>query len=269
MLHFEMESSQDGTKCSAGSATLNRRVSVPGCRCADCDLARTSPAPKHTSRPNSVSLMENQRSFENGVKIDDVDSLLKGVGDDTAFVDGAYVRFAKSEADLSPVAVRHEYCYPAVESDSGTRKAPPSGRLDVVPPRSRLPVDIKNSLSAAGVRRTHPQVRCIYCCKPFDPEVGKDRHMCREAPDRVMDLIEFATCACVADTVAYHCFADSEGEFEPACMCSGLSRRSLIKWTVVVLMSVLLPCLCCFWPLVGCRRCAMRCGCCVPRHVAA
>jgi len=283
MLHFEKEPHREGIKCSAGGRTspslhvpLNERISAPSYRCANFVVGSASNAsslpPKLPARPNSVSLMEHQPSsvkndFENGIKIGDVNSLLKAIGDDTGFVEGSYVRFAKSEADLLPVAVSHEYCYPSMVSHSHNRDPSTSGRTGVVPPSSRLPMtDIS---SAAGVRRTWPRVQCIYCCEPFDPEVKKGRPICRDAPDRVMDLINVASCACVADTVAYHCFADSEGEYEPTCTCLRLSCRSVLKWTVLVLLSMFLPCLCCFWPLVGCRRCAMFCGYCVPRHRAA
>ena len=275
MLHFEKDSGRDVMKrrvYSQTSSSSHGCVPTPGCRCSSC----TSHPPKLPVRPNSVSLMERETSStkndpENNVRIGDVGCLLKAGGcDDATFVDGSYVRFAKSEADLSPVAVSHEYCYPAEESHHLARDHHSPG-LSVVPPRSALPMDMKSvtSVSVAGVRRPRPRVQCMYCCEPFDPALGKGRRMCRDAPDRVMDWINVASCACVADTVAYHCCADSEGEYEPACTCPRLSCRSVVKWTVVVLMSMFLPCLCCYWPLVGCRRCAVRCGYCVPEHRAA
>ena len=284
MLHFEKDSCRDGRKRGtsgpASRVPLNGHITTSRCRCANCVSDRASiplsVPPKLPLRPNSVSLMEHRSSSlvndsENGAKLGSVDGLLKAGGDDTTCADGSYVWFTKSEADLSPVAVTQEYCYPAVEPHNVTVRVPASGRLDlIVPPRSRLPMDVTNVASVAGARRTRPLVQCIYCCEPFDPELGNSRRRrCQDAPDRVMDLINVASCMCVADTVAYHCFADSEGEYEPACVCSGLSCRSVMKWTAVVLMSVFLPCLCCFWPLVGCRRCAMFCGYCVPQHRVA
>jgi len=272
MLHFERDAGRDVTKRSAynhTSPSSHGRVPTPGCRCTSC----TSNPPRLPVRPNSVSLMERETSsvkndLENNVRIGDIRRLLKAGGDDAAFVDGSYVRFAKSEADLSPVAVSHEYCYPATDSHNLTRDTRSPGR-SVAPPRSALPMDMRNVTSVAGVRRPCPRVQCVYCCEPFDPELGKGRRMCRDAPDRVMDWINVASCVCVADTVAYHCFADSEGEYEPACVSPRLSCRSVVKWTVVVIMSMFLPCLCCYWPFVGCRRCAVRCGYCVPVHRAA
>jgi len=142
-----------------------------------------------------------------------------------------------------------------------------SGGSHMVPPHSRVPLNIPR---VAGVqRRRRRLVQCIYCCEPFDPTFGKGRRKCRDAPDRAMDWIKIASCVCVADTVAYHCFSDSEGDFEPVCVCTRPSLRSVLKWTAIILTSIFLPCLCCYWPLVGCRRCAMHCGYCVPQHRAA
>ena len=267
MLHFEKDTGHDVVKrrvYSRTSPSSHGHVKTRRCQCINCISKLSSSPPRLPIRPNSVSLMEHQSSslkndLEDGMKVDDISHLLQaGGGDDATFVDGSYVRFAKSEADLSPGAVSHEYCYPATDSHT-------TG----LPPRSALPLDMKNISSVAGVRRPRPRAYCVYCCEPFDPELGKGRRVCRDAPDRVTDWINIASCACVADTVAYHCFADSEGEYEPACVCPRPSCRSVVKWTIVLLMSMFLPCLCCYWPLIGCRRCAMRCGYCVPAHRAA
>lgn len=285
MLHFDRESCHGATKCHASSRALPPSshfsscgrvlTPLPGCRCASCITSNpvTVLPPKLPARPNSISLMEHQSTslkndIKNDIRIASDDLLKAGSGSDrTALVDGSYVRFAKSEADLSPVAVTHEYCYPAMESSSShTRNVPTSGG------QSGMFLLSHSVLPAGGMRRARPpRVQCMYCCEPFDPELGgKGRSICRDAPDRVMDYINIASCACVADTMSYHCFADDEGEYEPACVCSpSLSCRSVVKWTVVVLMSLILPCLCCFWPLIGCRRCAMHCGYCVPKHRAA
>lgn len=150
-----------------------------------------------------------------------------------------------------------------VGSYSVTRDTAITGQLAVVEPQSRQPANARNIHCVQPARR---RVLCMYCCELFDPDNGHSK--CRDAPDRVMDWIKIASCAPVADTVMYLCFSDSEGDYEPACTCSKLTHDSLRKWAIVVLMSFCLPCLCCFWPLVGCRRCAMSCGYCIPRHRA-
>jgi len=138
----------------------------------------------------------------------------------------------------------------------------------VVPPsrRSRLPMEVKNVSSQPRTRRL--LVQCVYCCEPFDSRDAGCRK-CLDAPDRVMDRINVASCVCVADTVAYLCFSDGEGDYDPVCACGGRpSLRCGMKWTALALLSMFLPCLCCYWPLVGCHRCAMVCGYCVPQHRA-
>jgi sprouty-related EVH1 domain-containing protein len=97
---------------------------------------------------------------------------------------------------------------------------------------------------------------------------GGRRQRCADARDNVTDCISVATCACVADAVAYHCLADAEGDYDPTCSCSSSSGGGT-RWMVYVLLSLLLPCLCCYWPLIGCRQCAARCGCCITHHEAA
>jgi len=214
---------------------------------------------------------------ENAIKLDDQ----KPAGSDID-VDGLYVRFTKSEPDLSPVAViSHEYCYPVVEPQNGVRHQPDTGpnvddmncgvisssAVVPLPRRPRPPLDAKTVSNARRMRR--PIAHCVYCCQPFDPS-DADRRKCWDAPDHVMDRINIASCMCVPNAVAYLCFSDGEGDYEPVCACGGRpSVRCGMKWTALALLSMFLPCLCCYWPLVGCRRCAMICGYCVPQHRAA
>jgi len=272
MLHFEKESGRERSKCSAGGRTspspLNGHVSAPCCQCAGCVVhgpvsSLHSTTPNLPLRPDGVCMLEHDKS--------EVDGSVKAGDDHSTPADSSYVQFARSEADLATVAAGHEYCYPTTELVEPTSAGQAFGQLDTAPRVSRSPMDAKKISTAAAVRSPRrPQAQCMYCLKLFDPGLGKDRCKCRDAPDRVMEWIQFASCACVPDAVAYLCFADSEGDYEPACACTGgLSRRSVLKWTVLVVTSVFLPCLCCFWPLIGCRRCAMRHGFCVPQHQAA
>ena len=181
---------------------------------------------------------------------------------DTPFVD-SYIQFTRSEGNFGPVAVGHNYFCGMVGSYSLTRDTATLGRVAVVEPHSRQP---PNTTDICCVQQARCRVQCMYCCELFDPNLQEGRSKCRDAPDRVMDWIKIASCASVADTVMYLCLSDSEGDYEPACTCSKLTHDSLKKWAIVILMSFCLPCLCCFWPLVGCRHCAMSCGYCVPRH---
>ena len=164
-----------------------------------------------------------------------------------------------------------EYCCAAVGSRNISKTTPSmaSRCSDVVSPKSVFPMTVETVSGVTNVQRSRRLVQCLYCCELFDPSSTKSQLKCRDAPDRIMDRINIVSCVCLADVVAYHCFSDSEGDYEPTCVCRRPSRYCVLKWSIAVLMSVFLPCMCCFWPLIACRKCASECGYCVPQHRAA
>jgi len=192
----------------------------------------------------------------------DVVGLVKAGGNDVPYLHSCNVQFAGSGTDLGPVVTGRDYFGKTLGSRSLTGDTATACQLAVADAHSTRPTN------ATKIRRARRKVQCRYCFELFDPELGRGHGKCPDAPDWVMEQINIASCAWVTNAVMYHCFSDAEGDYEPACTCSDLTGRSLIKWTVVMLMSICLPCLCCFWPLIGCRRCALSCGYCVPYHKA-
>lgn len=110
-------------------------------------------------------------------------------------------------------------------------------------------------------------------CSIICAECGKCRcEACRQ-PRRVPSLwlcdnfclcssetaVDYASCLCCVKAALYHCGSkdddyddDSSCSVDDPCSCSPHRRTS--RWTCLALASVLLPCLCCYWPLRGCAR---------------
>ncbi|XP_039280300.1 protein sprouty [Nilaparvata lugens] len=115
-------------------------------------------------------------------------------------------------------------------------------------------------------------------CSIICAECGKCRcEACRQ-PRRVPSLwlcdnfclcssetaVDYASCLCCVKAALYHCGSkdddyddDSSCSVDDPCSCSPHRRTS--RWACLALASVLLPCLCCYWPLRGCSRLVESC----------
>ncbi len=112
------------------------------------------------------------------------------------------------------------------------------------------------------------------------------------APDRSSRFIDRVTCLVCIRRVYSHpprcaqcvrcvqCVGGGEGEGEgpgviemedSMCVCEDpyCAGTNLVRWILLGLAAVFVPCLWCYWPLRGCRRCLMCCHVCGPRHQAA
>ncbi|XP_061073901.1 sprouty-related, EVH1 domain-containing protein 3 [Conger conger] len=116
--------------------------------------------------------------------------------------------------------------------------------------------------------------RCVYCRAVFSAsENGRGR--CRDAPDPALRCLRRWTCVWCAESLLYHCASDSEGEFWEPCSCEEATPPGgrphplcCARWTALLALSLLVPCMCCFLPLSACLRCGQHCGCCGGRHKA-
>jgi len=125
----------------------------------------------------------------------------------------------------------------------------------------------------------HRRLKCIHCQEMFVQDENR-RGSCLDAPDPAKICIDRLTCLCCARAVLYHCMRDDTED--PCATCSatgagaaassmgggdeGTSWGVCRRWTVVSMLSVVVPCLWCYWPLMGCHWCAVRGGCCGGRH---
>lgn len=202
-------------------------------------------------------------------------------------VEYSYVQFAKAH-----VPGTHEYSYPVVEL---LPKLGPQARLEPSheslasspriptepePSTSQLPLPMKTK-SRRKIRLKRepidrqllgqqplPRLQCVYCHEVFDPD-SNHRGSCKDAPDHIQECIEWVACACCARGMLYHCLSDADGNYGHPCKCEPSDENPCKKWTALALLSLVVPCLWCYWPLTACHRCGMQCGCCGPQHVMA
>lgn len=185
----------------------------------------------------------------------------------------AYVEFAKK-------TIEFEYSYPQLDCDS-KMSARPSAQSNVIPtvPTSvhPLPIAPKSASCKRDCAEDQPtrrllsqRLKCVHCQEMFIAEENR-RGSCMDAPDPVVDCIEGLSCSCCASAVLYHCMTNGEGSDPPPhpCSCNISDKNNCKRWTVLSFLSVVIPCLWCYWPLMICHRCTVRCGCCGARHEAA
>lgn len=159
---------------------------------------------------------------------------------------------------------------------------------------------LTNLEERAGLRQ-----RCRHCDEMFHPK-NNPRGSCEYAPDIVRSAIDHLTCIGCAQCMLYHCLNDKEGEYlRHPCTCSGgccccccreadnitLDNEMMgmgipaggggsnsnsmestggsgcgKRWLALTLLSLLVPCLCCYLPLKACHSAFVSCGVCGGRH---
>nr|XP_023656199.1 sprouty-related, EVH1 domain-containing protein 3-like [Paramormyrops kingsleyae] len=117
-----------------------------------------------------------------------------------------------------------------------------------------------------------PTSRCIYCRSVFSAS-DNGRGRCQDAPDPALHCLRQWTCVWCAESLLYHCTSDPEGEFWEPCSCEELPGEwphaaCCVRWVVLLALSLLVPCMCCYLPLCACLRCGEQCGCCGGKHKA-
>ena len=117
---------------------------------------------------------------------------------------------------------------------------------------------------------------CAHCQKPFS-QASNRRGACQHAPqDWARSTVETVTCLSCAKCLLYHCMSDSEGDYGAGhpCDCSSGSGGGGAgtwgrRWLGLTLLSILVPCLCCYFPLMACYKGGAACSLCGGRHQAA
>ncbi|XP_076815686.1 sprouty-related, EVH1 domain-containing protein 2-like [Clavelina lepadiformis] len=113
------------------------------------------------------------------------------------------------------------------------------------------------------------RTRCRHCQTMFNIDRNRPGDCPDAPPDSGQTCIERASCLCLAHSVLYNCFRDSEGNYEhEPCSCSRHynGRSSRRKWLVLAALSVLVPCLCLYPVLKSCHKCGVACHYCGGRH---
>uniref|UniRef100_A0A7N8XLS5 Sprouty-related, EVH1 domain-containing protein 2 n=1 Tax=Mastacembelus armatus TaxID=205130 RepID=A0A7N8XLS5_9TELE len=155
----------------------------------------------------------------------------------------AYGHFSKSEAH------KHDFSYPY-----------PLGCDVTVQPRALQPKGKRQ-------KEEGERSRCVYCQDMFNQEEN-GRGRCQEAPDPVHTCIRRVSFMWCADSLLYHCMSDPEGDYSDPCSCDTGDERFCLRWTALVGLSLLAPCMCCYAPLRACYHCGVACHCCGGKHKA-
>ncbi|KAK7925133.1 hypothetical protein WMY93_007443 [Mugilogobius chulae] len=98
--------------------------------------------------------------------------------------------------------------------------------------------------------------KCQECCAPRSlPSCWVCNQRCECSPE---NLIEYGTCLCCVKGLFYHCSAEDDEEncADRPCACS--SPRACTRYGAMTLLSLCLPCLCCYPPA---RLCLALCRC--------
>uniref|UniRef100_A0A668RRT1 Sprouty-related, EVH1 domain-containing protein 2 n=1 Tax=Oreochromis aureus TaxID=47969 RepID=A0A668RRT1_OREAU len=174
------------------------------------------------------------------------------------------VHFTKSE----PAKRDYAYPYPlSCDTQRGCDGKPSclemgGGHRAVLTVQPRAP-ELKGKLRKEDGERS----RCVYCQDMFNQE-DNGRGRCHEAPDPIQTCIRRVSFMWCADSLLYHCMSDPEGDYSDPCSCDTTDERFCLRWTALVGLSLLTPCMCCYAPLRACYRCGVACRCCGGKHKA-
>ncbi|XP_070553030.1 protein sprouty homolog 2-like [Ptychodera flava] len=84
------------------------------------------------------------------------------------------------------------------------------------------------------------------------------------------NILETCTCLCAVKCTFYHCsscctcLADDHDEYyvcadKPCAISAPGQNHCCLRWTAMGIMSLFLPCLCCYWPGKGCVKLCRAC----------
>ena len=236
--------------------------------------------PRHHPAASRRPVTRNNDSTPNGSKdtskSSDGSSTLSGVEPQasTSVTDSGpavtipeYVEFASRTA-----AVVEPTTTPEVEVVTGTSELGPHEYCyTTAVPATRQSVTVEvEAVMEESLRPARP--RCLFCDEPFDAASNRPG-ACPDAPDCAADCVDRVSCLCCARAVVYHCLEPADDDSPAAddrdpCACDGGmdAVRRCRRWTSLSLLSVVVPCLCLYWPLAACHRCAVHIGCCGGRH---
>jgi sprouty-related EVH1 domain-containing protein len=183
--------------------------------------------------------------------------------------DDSYVQFKTADV--------HEYSYPNLDftksrnSDGNSKEIPDmieSFTKDSSLIKNQNPPLPSRTIKANKTYDTHllpPRTECQYCKEIFNRS-DNPKGSCEEAPDCGMTCIETVSCLCCPRSVLFHCMSDEEHNYDLPCVCDASDERNCTKWTVLALLSIFVPCLWCYLPLMACHKCGRKYRCCGGRH---
>ena len=100
--------------------------------------------------------------------------------------------------------------------------------------------------------------RCDACRAP---RPLPQRLLCDTCLLSVDTCVDFTSCMCCVKAAAYHCAASDSGSraADRPCSCAPAGAGCCLRWTALLLLTALVPCLACYWPLRAAARLAQVC----------
>ncbi|XP_026324418.1 sprouty-related, EVH1 domain-containing protein 1 [Hyposmocoma kahamanoa] len=168
-------------------------------------------------------------------------------------------RFARpTYVQLNPI---HDYQYPGMGAGVGSEKTSPNTKPPLLKRDS-------GSIKKCGYSGPPPlpdkkpaetfqaRLKCRHCHEWY-LESANRAGACEFAPDCFKSCIDAVSCIKCAQCMLYHCMSDSEGEYvSRPCSCAPADHACAKRWVGLALLSLVVPCLCCYLPLAGARAAA-------------
>ncbi|OWA55093.1 putative Sprouty-related, EVH1 domain-containing protein 1 [Hypsibius exemplaris] len=186
----------------------------------------------------------------------------------------------------------HDYHYPSLEGRSRKSEKRDSissikmHNLDMMSSHRPPLLPIKNKRPRSRKRNKYSRgerSRCRYCHQFYYLE-GNEYGACEFAPDKVKECIDRVSCIPAASRLL-DCCSPSRASDEAGnggggnnqhhqqhhphpCDCDMGARSCAWRWLALAAITLILPCLCCYYPLRGCHRLGLSCGMCGGKHEA-
>lgn len=180
-------------------------------------------------------------------------------------------------------AVHHDYNYPVVEQPVGAQVLN-ARRESISAVKKRNALEAAQAMAAAQTTAPKPaskpiqkqsvsdilkketRLRCRYCHELYNDDFN-GRGACEYAPDPFRSGYECISGMGCARCMIYHCMSDAEGETtQHPCDCNASDSGCTKRWLGLALLSLFVPCLCCYPPLRSCHLLGISCGICGGRH---
>lgn len=126
--------------------------------------------------------------------------------------------------------------------------------------------DVRNSITCPTCKRC----RCEECQRPRQlPSKWICGNTCLCSSETIID---YASCLCCVKALYYHCSKDHEIEQDDETIvcadnpCSCAPYNLFTRWACLGILSLVLPCLFCYWPMRGCVNLCAKCYAKYSRH---
>ncbi|XP_055701282.1 protein sprouty [Phlebotomus papatasi] len=245
-----------------------------------------------TTEPPSAVTLAAPRPENERLANEYVDTPFRNSGPPVAHIQSATRQHTAPAATESPLlaAQRHPNAVPA--QSPGAKLSPvflpahSTQRPTLPAVITKQPVSFTKELPSAALHEDvdiHPSngdslnsITCPQCNRCRCEECQRPRQLpSRWVCDKTClcsaeTVIDYASCLCCVKALYYHCSKDHEmdnGEGDSiSCAddpCSCLPHRRPTRWGCLAALSLVLPCLWCYWPM---RGCVAACAKCYARH---